>query len=324
MSDLKALLTEVATHADDDRPRWAYAEALRGVDDARAELIQVQLSLRERMDPARRRSLQRREQALLRDHVRAWFRPLLEASVREPRLRRGFVDELSLPEDALAKHGHALFTLEPVSRLKVRTRDGQGLAQALHQPWFAQVRSLRVEGAGVEVAVRALMTSPHAGRLDSLVLSGATDEAVLALTERPTPPALRSVSLSSCQLSDESATLLAKATLPWTRLYLSGAGLSDEGVATLAGARGLGALECLALNRSDLGDEAAQALARSKGLGALERLELSMNELSKEGALAFRSAKALPRLRRLELLGMGLDVADLGPVHKRLGDGLRL
>ncbi|MCP3103699.1 hypothetical protein LZ198_32935 [Myxococcus sp. K15C18031901] len=324
MSDLNALRLEVATHAGEDGPRRAYAEALRGVDDARAEFIQVQLDLRGRMDPARRRALQRRERELLVANAHAWLQPLQRAQVREPTLRRGFVDEMSLPEDALAKHGSDLFAREPVYRLEVRTRNGQGLATAVTQPWFSQVRWLRVEGDGVDAATRALASAPHARHLDALVLTGATDAAVDALTRATALTALRSVSLSSCQLTGEGMETLAKATLPWTRLYLSGSGLTDEDVATLAGAKGLGALTLLALNRSDLGDEAAEALAKSRGLGALERLELSRNELSEEGALAFRSVKALPRLRRLELLEMGLDFSELGPLQKRLGDGLRL
>ncbi|NVJ28587.1 MULTISPECIES: TIGR02996 domain-containing protein [Myxococcus] len=324
MSHFEALLAKVVEDPANDAPRLACAEALQSVDAARAEFIRVQLALPGRMDPARRRSLHLRARELMDAHGRDWLKPLRDAKVHEPRYHRGFIEELNLAEDKLAKHGPELFALEPVSRLCVDTRDGKGLERAAEQPWFSQVHWLRLEGSGVDAATKALASSPRAGHLTGLVLSGATDAAVRALVESNVLPKLRSVSFSSGALTNASAGLLSKATLPWGRLYLSGSGLSDEGVETLAGAKGLGALQWLTLNRNELSDEAAEALAKSKGLTGLERLELSKNDLSEEGALAFRTAKALPKLRRLELLEMGLDRDELGPLVKRLGAGLRL
>ncbi|AKF84828.1 hypothetical protein MFUL124B02_05080 [Myxococcus fulvus 124B02] len=323
MSDFDTLLAKMVQAPDDDAVRLACADALQAVDPARAEFIRVQLALPGRMDPARRRSLQLRQRALLDEHGVAWLKPLRDARVHEPTYHRGFIEELNLAEDKLAEHGHALFAREPVSRLCVAVRDGVGLRLAAEQPWFSQVRWLRLTGSGVDAAVRALVSAPRTERLSGLVLAGATDASLRALTEKPVLPALRSVSFSSSALSDEGAAVLAKATVPWERLYLSGSGLSDEGVATLARAKGLEALQWLALNRNDLSDEAAVALSKSKGLPRLERLELSRNEVTEEGALAFRSPKALPSLRRLELLDIGLDPDELAPLIKRLGPGLR-
>ncbi|WP_338864742.1 hypothetical protein [Myxococcus stipitatus] len=323
MSDYQALLAKVVEDPASDAARLACAEALQATEPARAELIRVQLALRGRMDPARRLALQRRERALMDAHGRGWFKPLLAANVREPSFHRGFIEELTLPEDRLASHGAALFEREPISRLTVGTRDGTGLALALEQPWFSQVRWLRLRGPGGDAATRVLASSTRAGRLESLVLTGAGDAAVRELVSSQTLTRLRSVSLSSCQLTDASAEMLAKAVLPWERLYLSGSGLTDEGVVVLAGAKGLGSLQWLTLNRNEIGDEAAEALAKSKGFANLERLELSRTEVSEEGALAFRSAKALPKLRRLELLDIGFDRDALGPLNKRLGAGLR-
>ncbi|MFY1827705.1 TIGR02996 domain-containing protein [Myxococcus fulvus] len=323
MSDFDTLLAKLVQAPDDDAVRLACADALQAVDPARAEFIRVQLALPGRMDPARRRSLQLRQRALLDEHGAAWLKPLRDARVHEPTYHRGFIEELDLAEDKLAQHGHDLFAREPVSRLCVATRDGKGLGLAAEQPWFSQVRWLRLQGPGVDAAVRALVSAPRTERLSGLVLTGATDASLRALTEKPVLPALRSVSFSSGALSDEGAAVLAKATVPWERLYLSGSGLSDEGVATLARAKGLDALQWLALNRNDLSDEAAVALSKSKGLPRLERLELSRNEVTEEGALAFRSPKSLPSLRRLELLDIGLDPDELAPLIKRLGTGLR-
>ncbi|AGC47083.1 hypothetical protein MYSTI_05807 [Myxococcus stipitatus DSM 14675] len=322
MSDYQALLAKVVEDPASDAARLACAEVLQASDPARAELIRVQVALPGRMDPARRLDLKRRERALMDSHGRGWFKPLLAASVQEPSYRRGFIEELTLPEESLATHGADLFAREPVSRLTVGTRDGAGLALALEQPWFSQVRWLRLRGAGVDAATRALASATRVGRLPSLVLVGAGDLSVAELASSRALTALRSVSLSSSHLSDASMGLLAKAELPWERLYLSGSGLSDEGVALLAKAKGLGALQWLALNRNEIGDDAAVALAKSKGLASLERLELSRTEVSEEGALAFRSTKALPKLRRLELLDIGFDPDVMAPLVKRLGQGL--
>ncbi|QSQ14103.1 hypothetical protein [Myxococcus landrumensis] len=322
MSDYQALLSKVVEDPASDAARLACAEALEASDPARAELIRVQLALPGRMDPARRLSLQHRERALMNSHARSWFKPLYAASVFEPRYHRGFIEEVKLPEARLATHGSDLFAREPISRLKVGTSDGKGLALAVEQPWFSQVRWLRLEGEGTDAAMQVLASATRAGRLDSLVLTGAGDASVRELVSSQALPALRSVSLSSCALTDASMEVLAKATLPWERLYLSGSGLSDEGVAVLAKAKGLGALQWLTLNRNEIGDDAAVALAKSKGLVGLERLELSRTEVSEEGALAFRSAKALPKLRRLELLDIGFDADVLAPLIKRLGQGL--
>ncbi|WP_164008493.1 TIGR02996 domain-containing protein [Pyxidicoccus trucidator] len=322
MSTYQELLARIAAEPENDEPRLVCADVLRGTDDARADLIQTQVALRGRLDPARRRALQLDEARLLTAHGSRWKQPL--AGAQDARFSRGFIEELSLSEEQLAKHGQELLALEPVHRLTVTTRDGKGLARAAGQPWFSQLRWLRLEGGAVAGAAKALASAPHAGKLGGLVLSGADDEAVQAVAGSTALAGLRSLSISSSELSDAAAAALASGKLALERLYLSGTGLSDEGAQALARAKGLTTLRLLALNRNALSDEGAQALAASKTLTSLERLELSRNELSEEGALAFRSPKALPKLRRLELLDIGLDRRELEPVRKRLGPGLRL
>jgi uncharacterized protein (TIGR02996 family) len=324
MSTYEDLLERIAAEPASDEPRLVCADLLTDSDPARVELIHAQVALTGRVDPARRRSLQRQVEALLAAHAARWRQPLDEAKAQEVRFTRGFIEEATLGEDALAKHGPALFSREPLQRLRLHARDGRGLAQAAAQPWFTRVRQLRLTGGGVDAAVKALAGATHAGKLAGLLLSGASDAAVQALAESEALPGLRSLSLGASELSDDSAAALGKGKLALERLYLSGTGLSDEGAGALAKGKALATLRHLALNRNSLSDEGAEALARSKALAALERLELSRNELSEEGALAFRSAKALPKLRRLELLDMGLSSRELEPLRKRLGPGLRL
>jgi uncharacterized protein (TIGR02996 family) len=324
MSTYESLLARICAEPANDEPRRVCSDFLRDTDEARAELIQAQLALSGRMDPARRMNLQRTGAALLSEHGGRWLKPLEQAHAFGARLTRGFVEEVRLSEEHLAKHGAALFAREPLHRLTVGTRDGQGLAFAAAQPWFERVRYLRLEGGDVEPAARALASASHAGKLVGLALVGAEDESVHALAASTALAGLRSLSVTGGALSDDAAGALAKGTLALERLYLSGTGLSDEGAQALARAKGLASLQLLALNRNAISDEGAQALAGSKTLTVLERLELSRNELSEEGALAFRSPRALPKLRRLELRDMGLGPRELEPVRKRLGAGLRL
>jgi uncharacterized protein (TIGR02996 family) len=91
---------EVATHA-------AYADLLSDSGDPRGEFIQVQLALEdEKLKPAERKKLQKREKALLKKHIREWLGdlagPLLDGpevageSTTEFSFHRGWLDSLSL------------------------------------------------------------------------------------------------------------------------------------------------------------------------------------------------------------------------------------
>jgi uncharacterized protein (TIGR02996 family) len=324
MSTYEELLERIAAEPANDEPRLVCADLLTDSDAARVELIHTQVALGGRLDPARRLDFFRKEQELLAKHAARWRKPLDEAKATDVRFTRGFIEEATLGEEALAQHGAALLAREPLHRLRVAVRHGKALAQAAAQPWFSRVRQLRLAGGAMDTVVKALAAAPHVTKLEGLILYEASDAAVLALAASAALPGLRSLCLASSELSDASATALAKGTLALERLYLSGTGLSDEGVAALAKGKALASLRLLALNRNSLSDEGAEALAKSKALTALERLELSKNELSEEGALAFRSPKALPKLRRLELQDMGLSARELEPLRKRLGPGLRL
>ncbi|MFY0565669.1 TIGR02996 domain-containing protein [Archangium lansingense] len=327
MSPLRELLARVAAHPNEMEARLACAEALREKDAPRAELIRAQVALTGRgMDPARRLTLRKRVDALLREHGKAWLGGLKALGASGFELSRGFVGEVSLSEKSLAEHGETLLALEPIHRLRLEVGDGTGLAKAAAQPWFEQIRWLKLTGdEPADEAVRALATAAHAGRLEGLALSNVDPEGVAALAESAVLTSLRWLSLTGNDGSgDEFAEALAESRFSLERLYLSGTGISEEGIAALAGSERLGSLELLALNRNDLGDEVAEVLAGSEVLVNLQRLELARNELSEEGALAFRLKKALPKLRLLDLRDMGLSARELAPLLKRLGKGVYL
>jgi uncharacterized protein (TIGR02996 family) len=322
MNTSTELLARVAADPASNEVRLACAEALSATDAPRAELIRAQVALTGKLDPARRRTLTLRVEALLQEHGRAWTEPLKEMGATQWRFTRGFIEELWIPEARLAKHGAELLAREPLRRLWLETHDGKGVAQAGAQPWFERFRWLHLTGDGVDAGAQALAGAPHAGHLETLLMSSAGSEGGRAVAGSTALSGLRALSAS---IQDEKdAQALASGKLALKRLFLSGASVGDEGAEVLAKGKALGALEVLALNRNEISDEGAQALAKSKALASLERLELSGNELSEEGALAFRSPKALPRLRRLELEEMGLSTRQLEPLRKRLGAGLKL
>ncbi|PTL82808.1 TIGR02996 domain-containing protein [Vitiosangium sp. GDMCC 1.1324] len=325
MKSLRELLSGVAAHPNDVEARLACAEVLLGDDAPRAELIRAQVALSGRgLDPARRIALRKRVDALLSEHGKKWMGRLKALGASDFHYSRGFVEELSLSEKDLAEHGETLFALEPVHRLHVEVLSGKGLASAAAQPWFEQLRWLKLSGNGDGVA-RALASATHAGSLASLVLPLMDVEDLTALAGSEALAGLRSLSLTGNEgLGDEAAGALAESQLTLTRLYLSGTDLSEEGVAALAGGKRFQSLELLALNRNALTDEAAEVLAASKVLVNLQRLELVRNELSEEGVLVFRSAKALPKLSHLDLRQMGLSEDELKPLLKRFGKGVKL
>lgn len=319
-------LKRVATHPEDLAARLACADTLQAEDAPRAELIRTQVTLAGRgLDPARRLALNERVNVLLEEHGPVWGRRLSALGASGFQFIRGFVEEVSLSEAALAEHGERLFALEPVHRLRLDLSDGKGLARAVTQPWFTQLRGLYLSGRGVAAATRVLGTAPQASGLEFLVLSSANGKSVEALLQSTTLTGLRSLSLTGNEeLGDEAAERLASTRLVLSRLYLTATGVSDEGLGALADARPLQSLELLALNRNQISDEGAEQLAASKVLKNLRHLELDGNELTAEGVLVFRSPKALPALNQLCLRGMFLYARELAPLRKRFGKGLKL
>lgn len=322
MMPAPTLLAAVAADPKDDAPRLALADWYREHGSPRGAFIRAQLALTGHLNPADRLALRRKAESLLTEHWEEWMAPLKKLGATGE-FHRGFVEELALSEKDLARNGEALFAREPVTRLRLEVKDGKGLAQAVMQPWFSQVRWLKLMGAVDAAAV--LASAPYAGHLETLLLSGEGTEGLSELVTHGAFPALRALSLTGMSLDARSIEPFAETRLSLTRLYLSQTGLLDEQISVLAEARPLRTLEWLALNRNEeLLDEGAEALASSKVLVNLQRLELAGTGVSAEGALAFRRAKALPALRHLDLSQLYLDPDEVEPLRKRLGKGLKL
>jgi uncharacterized protein (TIGR02996 family) len=321
MTPDRALIAAVAAHPKDEAARLACASWFRERGSPRGELIQAQLALQGRLSPAERLSLRRRVEVLATEAWDEWIAPLQQLGATPVGPLKGLVEEVSLTEEALARHGEALVAREPVHRLRLKVRDGEGLARAAASPWFEQVRWLKLSGA-VDAGAKALASAAHARQLESLLLAEGSEDVANMLARSEALSGLRSLSLTGVELGPEGLAGFAKTRLTLTRLYLTNTCIDDGGVATLA-ASTLKSLEWLALNRNEeVSDEGVEALASSKVLVNLQRLELAKTGVSAEGALAFRRPKALPRLQHLDLSGNYISSSEVEPLRKRLGKGL--
>ncbi|HLY56644.1 MAG TPA: hypothetical protein VKS60_13860 [Stellaceae bacterium] len=165
MDGLKELSDAVIASPEADEPRLAYAAAVADADPLRAELIDVQLRwdrLRKAQDIGDERGrLAMRAGELTREHGRAWasdVAPLVDAFW----FVRGFVEGVRMDAAAFLRTAPDLYRRAPVLHLQL---------QALPP------------------VARAVLSSPHLGRLRSLDLSrgdlGDEDVAWLAARDLP-------------------------------------------------------------------------------------------------------------------------------------------
>ncbi|HYH95644.1 TIGR02996 domain-containing protein [Hyalangium sp.] len=321
-----ALLAKIAAHPEAPEPRLACAQWLEAHGaGARAELIRAELSLRTRLNPEQRSTLNKRVKQLLKEHGKAWAEELPGVSAGDLSYRRGFVEELTLPEKRLAENGEELLAHEPVHKLTVSLQDGKGLGAAAGQPWFEQVRWLKLTGK-VDAGAKALAAAAHVGKLDSLLLPGAKVSGISAVLGSERLSSLRTLSLTggSEELDDEALGVFSQGRLKLERLFLSQCLMLEEGLSPLAEAEWLRPLKWLALNRNQLTDSAVKQLAESQVLENLERLELAHNEFTPEGVRILASPKVLPRLTHLDLSEMWWEKRKLDALKQRFGPGLKL
>lgn len=323
-----ALLEGIVAQPKALEPRLALAEWYEKHGAApRAELIRADVELRTRINPARRKALEKRTRELIAKHGDAWRAALPALKGIRPDLTRGIVEQVELSEKALAEHGEELLSHEPVHHLSLEVKDGKGLEKAASQPWFERLCWLKVREEGDKVA-RALAQAPHAGRLHTLMLRGMSKKGLSTLLGSESLSGVRVLSLthgsSGERLGNEELEAFAEGRLQLERLLMSACMELEEPLTPLVEAEWLRPLKVLALNRNELTEEDAEVLAKSKVLENLEELELAGTDISAEGLLAFRSAKALPRLKRLDLRGMWFDREEIAPLRKRFGSGLKL
>lgn len=138
---------------------------------------------------------------------------------------------------------------------------------------LSQVEELRLGNNPLgDEGARAVLASPHLGRLRVLELSGGLGEPRLSaavwrtLVDAPVTGTLEALDLSRTALGAEGARALAAAPLArLRRLDLSGSDLGDEGALALAHSPFLDALEWLNLGPLDVSPKTREALTARFG-----------------------------------------------------------
>src|SRR4051812_45848550 len=128
MTQEDAFLLEVLENPSDDVPRRVYADWLTDqggmVNAARGEFIQLQCDLARVPPPARPADLVRRERDLLEAHGREWGSVFDRLGCSCWQFRRGFVEGVGIPAQALLSQAATLFRSAPISELKLYTSSG--------------------------------------------------------------------------------------------------------------------------------------------------------------------------------------------------------
>jgi hypothetical protein len=197
----------------------------------------------------------------------------LTATGLDARAARGFAESQAMPR---------------LATLKLGENPGLGDAglQALAGArWMEGLRSLSLAATGVHAAGLAMLAERGllAGvtHLNLMASPGVNDAALEVLSRPGAMPALRSLNLSTTQVS-------------------------ARGLHALVNAEWAGQLEVLQLERCALGDEGARVLAEASGLRGLRTLLLGWCEIGDEGAIA------LSQTSWLETIGEGLVLEGRG------------
>jgi hypothetical protein len=251
------------------------ADLLLEQGDPRAQAVVAGLASTARVNPATRRAL--RQQI-----------PVVDPAFTAPgvdgyRVKRGFVDEVTLKESALSVLP-TLLSLEPITSLRVEVQTGSTLASMMATEAFAAISTLTVSAG--DAVVRQL-TAPVP------TLRAFFSRAPLAFDPRLATlfPALTSLYVTT---PPDDAWLRAWASFPkLRRLNLPGARLSAEAIAEFA--KSSAPLEELNLGVPARGS--STPVLRSTTLASLHTV--SVGTAGRAGDLGIRSAAevGLPALR---------------------------
>lgn len=285
-ADESALLAAVAADPANDLPRLVYADWLDDHGHAtRAEFIRLQcqiakLEVGPRAEVDRNWRLWKRQQDLLDDHLEEVLGPAAFLASPEPvspslrpELRRGFAWEVALPVGRFLQIDHALAALPLLPRVTVYD---------LEVDWSGFFRSPHLDAvAAVEVYnADASMSDPGLGIAQAFRSTAAR------------LPRMDRLDFNSCDVTDVAMHDLADAGFPALRsLDLSNCYLTDEGVITLLNGRFAQRLEQLVLDGNPLGDQAAFELAdRLAPVKTFRTLDFRRTNVTSAGQLALTSA----------------------------------
>lgn len=285
MNQRDLLLAAVCDNPDEDTPRLVFADWLQeNGDEDRAEFIRLQI--RSAAVPEEEHTLAElgREEDLLSAHRDEWVDSVKAfESYRGDfyKFRRGFVECIAANGEALAEDGERLFALAPVRELYLNDTEEYGaLAKC---KWLLRLRALDLKGSGLShhFDPAPLIGSPYLANLTALGLGGEDDNGHLdihgirALVASPHLGRLESLDLSGNWLNAEAfAHFLTAANLPALRtLNLRSVGIGDEGAVALAAVPWVSRMKVLDLAKNGIGDSGARALAAAP-LASIENLDL--------------------------------------------------
>jgi uncharacterized protein (TIGR02996 family) len=324
MNQDEAFQDDIREHPDDDAPRLIYADWLeernRGDDARRAEFIRVQCALEHlpRGDP-RRRVLEDREQALLREHESAWA-ALVRHLVNRWRFRRGFVEEVTITAGQFLRRGAELFRCAPVRHVRLReTRELPNLLRrAGRRKRFAALLAplrgldLALEDLSDETA-QAFLGLPRVPHLEYLNIRNNL-LGVAALRNLAKSEVLDSLKSLECgqgggrdKFTGLSILLASPRLGRLTDLGLTGMHLDDAEVAALVSLPLVARITALRLGHRTLGLEGVRTLAHSRALANLTTLDLSFNSLPPDALRVLSTSPHLSRLGELNLSRTGLS-----------------
>ncbi len=313
-----SLLKAVAADPKSEVPRRVYADWWMQNGEPRGEFINACLTLKERIDPARRTMLKATVAELMNANRDAWTKDVKALGATSWTFVDGFIAAIGIPAAELTTGFSELMAIEPINRLTV---DG-ALAASSHEA-FARIRTLSLIG-DVDAGAESLAEAEHAGGLQRLMVSGISTEALAVLGASEALTGLTSLSLTGTEeIGDVIASLLSEGPLKLERLFAARVGMTDDGAAQIAKSKAFSALRLLALGgNEDLSSEGLMALTKGKNLHNLEHLELNFTGCDDEGLVALADRKLLPKLRRLNVSGIHLQEDTINGLRKRLGDGL--
>jgi uncharacterized protein (TIGR02996 family) len=339
------LLAAILAAPDDDAPRLVLADWLSERGDPRGEQIAVEVALARAAPDAPDRGRLAERAAELRTSI---GKPTIDGLAVELRSTRGMIEHASLALEALLARERDLFAVAPLLRsVEVTGVDESGLAALLARAWFPRLRSLEMSWHVPGAAVIAVARSPaarglerisihHAGlpisaftalgasehlaglRELDLSLSGATDEAVVALLAPGALPSLATLGLTNNRIGTVGCQAIAGYVAPLQRLHVGWNRLGHRGVSAIAGSPFRRGLAYLDLDHVQTGERGCAALADA-GL-QLETLSLQKSKIDDAGARRLLHSRSLTTsLRVLDLTGNNLSTDVVAELRARFG-----
>jgi uncharacterized protein (TIGR02996 family) len=300
-----------AIHAnpDDDGPRLVYADLLAERNDPRGEFIHLQL---ENSDDDER---DLREKLLLTRFGDTWAREAGVGGGADVGWRRGFPYALiGTPSAIMSCRG--VIQREPITELSIHNIAGNagGMTHVAQWPELAQIRWLRLEGAGWNFTapqLNPLWASDELEQLETLEIVGnlvdndnaarLTDaswfpqlqrlalsrvhlasEITARMVERL--PKLRALDIRNCRLGPDVAARIARLTSPLRHLWIDGCAINAAGANTLFNSRIMRSIEKLAIGSDQL--QATVEQLASIGPRNLKTLNLFSDHLGPADAIA--------------------------------------